>query len=254
MNEMKFEKRYRYIMAHFKAIGIITTFSYFLQRIFLRKHQLIKLNVSGLQHCLFLRNKTFDVHIFYRIFVRRELEFNIEKNVKCILDLGANIGLASLFFARKFPDAKITCIEPEKNNFKLLHLSTCKYNNIRTMRAAVSGVSGSGFVNDLNKGEDSYFITFQTGIHVIDEVETYTIKKLKSFLNTDSFDLVKMDIEGAEYDCFENKDWVDSVNCLALEFHNEPRKGLRTDIDEFMRKQFAASFQNEYVLYKKLSH
>lgn len=39
---------------------------------------------------------------------------------RVIVDAGANIGLASLFFANKYADAKIIAIEPEEHNFKIL--------------------------------------------------------------------------------------------------------------------------------------
>ena len=42
------------------------------------------------------------------------------KSVSAIMDCGANIGLFALHAGLVFPDAQITCFEPEKENFELL--------------------------------------------------------------------------------------------------------------------------------------
>ncbi len=43
---------------------------------------------------------------------------------RCILDLGAHIGLATLRFKASFPHAIIHCYEPDPENFKLLEKNT----------------------------------------------------------------------------------------------------------------------------------
>jgi len=41
-----------------------------------------------------------------------------------VLDLGANVGFASLFFADAYPDAKIIAVEPSASNFEQLQKKT----------------------------------------------------------------------------------------------------------------------------------
>src|SRR3954465_2869054 len=47
------------------------------------------------------------------IFVRRVLAFRCDTSAPRILDCGANIGLASLFFKRAYPAARITAFEAD---------------------------------------------------------------------------------------------------------------------------------------------
>jgi hypothetical protein len=67
-----------------------------------------------------LRPDSSDLLTMREVFLDRDYDFPVRDNVKYIVDAGANIGLASIFFANKYPDAKIIAIEPEKENFLLL--------------------------------------------------------------------------------------------------------------------------------------
>ena len=44
--------------------------------------------------------------------------------VPLIVDLGANIGTATLFFVEQFPEARIEAVEPDRANFELLRHNT----------------------------------------------------------------------------------------------------------------------------------
>ena len=57
-----------------------------------------------------LRNQTSDVPIFEQIFIHQEYNFNVKKQPSMVVDAGANIGLASIYFASKYPNANLTKI------------------------------------------------------------------------------------------------------------------------------------------------
>ena len=54
------------------------------------------------------------------IFVKRTLAFTSASPSPRILDCGANVGLASLFFRRLYPDARITAFEADPTLFAIL--------------------------------------------------------------------------------------------------------------------------------------
>src|SRR6185312_7844188 len=99
---MNIENRIKYIFLHIKKIGFISTINYFLQRLLKPKGKLIKLHIESLPHAIFLRNKTYDVYIFYQIFMKEDLLLNYENAISTIIDCGANIGLATLYYQKKF--------------------------------------------------------------------------------------------------------------------------------------------------------
>src|SRR5205823_6224497 len=59
-----------------------------------------------------------------------------------IVDAGANIGAASLWFARMFPDAIIAAVEPEPGNAAVLRRNIEGRPNIRLFEAAIGGEPG----------------------------------------------------------------------------------------------------------------
>src|SRR5467141_3450598 len=61
-----------------------------------------------------------------------------------IIDAGANIGAAALYFSFRFSSSKIISIEPEKKNCELLRMN-CAGLNIAVVEAALGCETGKSF-------------------------------------------------------------------------------------------------------------
>ena len=107
---------------HIKKLGIAITVYYFFQRLLLKKDALIKLKIPSIKHAVYLRNKSYDTHIFYQVFVREDLAFvkKLAGPFYSIIDAGANIGLSTIYLKNVFPDAVILSIEPSVKNMEVL--------------------------------------------------------------------------------------------------------------------------------------
>src|SRR5690349_9066138 len=94
-----------------------------------RKNSVYKINASFLRNPVYLRDNYSDRAIFLQVFYEKQYEvFDAPlPSSERIIDAGANIGLASVFFANKFPQAQIIAIEPELENFALLQKNTKGY-------------------------------------------------------------------------------------------------------------------------------
>lgn len=86
---------------------------------------------------IYLRHNTSDVKTFDKIFLEDEYDFDPELSPELIIDAGANIGAASIYFALKYPDATIISLEPEKTNFNILKKNSKKYKNICCLNKAL---------------------------------------------------------------------------------------------------------------------
>src|SRR5262245_6463410 len=97
------------------------------------------------------RSGTSDAGLIYNILVRRgrKAEYAMPPearlmpgNVRTVLDIGANIGIAALYFARAFPNATIHCFEPEPRNCDVLEANARTCERIRVHRFALGAEDG----------------------------------------------------------------------------------------------------------------
>src|SRR5688500_19248701 len=72
-----------------------------------------------------VRPNTSDVWTFEKIFISREYDLSfVDVDPRTIVDVGANVGYASVYFASKYPRARIIAVEPEATDFALLKRNT----------------------------------------------------------------------------------------------------------------------------------
>jgi FkbM family methyltransferase len=189
----------------------------------------VKFLAPGYEHPLFIRLRTSDASLLGEILLRLEYDFELSKSPGIIVDAGANIGFASIFYSGKYPASRIIAIEPESSNFTLLKKNTANYSNITPVHAALWSENEVVKVIDPGVGQWG-FQTYARGAvssarHCA-EVPGMTVDKLMSDLNLDHIDLLKVDIEGAEKEVFENSSsWIDKIGMIAIECHDRFKAG-----------------------------
>jgi FkbM family methyltransferase len=221
-----------------------------LRRHLWRRHgDLHKVNVPGLRHPLFLRARTSDVLVFTQIFVERELDFNLSHAPRTIVDAGANIGLASLYFSSRFPNAKILALEVEHDNFELLRLNTQGYPNVRCVRKALW--SRNGFVNVVNPTADpwAFQVAGQTQ-RTKDSIPAVAVDDLIRQFDG-RIDLLKVDIEGAELGVLRAgaERWMDRIGTIAVELHDHIQPGCTEALEKALNgRPHRKSKSGEYTV------
>lgn len=125
---------------------------------------------------------------------------NIVKEGMVVVDVGANIGYYTLQMARLVGQkGKVYAIEPDPSNYKLLvkNIRANIYQNVVAIERAVSNSKGSTrlFICEEHKGDHRIFDL--QGERKSIEVETMKLDDL--LLTEDRIDVIKMDIQGAEY-------------------------------------------------------
>jgi FkbM family methyltransferase len=148
---------------------------------------------------------------------------------KRVIDLGGNIGLASLYFALRFPTAKIIAVEmmPE-NAAAIKRLANLNQLNIETVNIAVGATEGTASVR-LNQSHTRHSLETLQSDHAdrlgfTDQTVTVPITRLGNLigdLGWRSVDLLKVDIEGAEALLLDDIDgWSGLVSNVLLEIHH----------------------------------
>jgi len=88
-------------------------------------------------HEVSLRPQTSDIPTFFDIFVKADYASpNLPRSAATIVDLGANIGLATVFFGARYPGARLLAVEPEPANYKLLLENAAAFGDRVTTRCA----------------------------------------------------------------------------------------------------------------------
>ena len=132
---------------------------------------------------------------YREIFVERQLAFPWSGSPPRILDLGANVGLSVMFFRAAHPLAPITAVEADPAIFGYLekNLSSNAITGVELLHRAAW--TGPGRVPFRPEGADGGRAGAAAGTPGTIEVEALDIPAL---LDARPFDVIKMDIEGAE--------------------------------------------------------
>jgi FkbM family methyltransferase len=153
------------------------------------------------------------------IFVNGALHFRASSASPYILDCGANVGLASLYFKRLYPDARITAYEADPRLFAMLtsNLRRNRAGDVNAVHAALW--TSSGTVSFAAEGTDSGMVAALPGTPPAEAVSVPSLR-LRDVLAAGRVDLLKLDIEGAEdavlADC---EDTLHNVAALVMDLH-----------------------------------
>lgn len=147
-----------------------------------------------------------------------------------IIDAGANIGAASLWFSLTFPKAKIIAVEPDIGNFNVLSSNCREVSNVIPLQAAIASAAGSLFLSDPGGGGWAY------RTKKVESPESYvvkamTIEEIFEFSESGTPFLLKIDIEGAEADLFSrHSELFDKFPLIIIELHDWmlPSEGTST--------------------------
>lgn len=85
-----------------------------------KKFDIFSIQIDKVKTPIFLRRGTTDVTNFLENFMRAEFSLPQDFQPKLIIDAGANVGFASLWFLQRFPNTEIIAIEPESSNCEML--------------------------------------------------------------------------------------------------------------------------------------
>ncbi|MBP6858734.1 MAG: FkbM family methyltransferase [Candidatus Pacebacteria bacterium] len=132
---------------------------------------------------------------------------------KYIIDCGANIGISTLYFANKYPEAKIRAFEPQPDAFASLQTNLAGKTNVELIKKAVWDKEGTLELD--SSASDASSLTTTAGNNTI-TVETTSLIPYLSM----PVDLLKIDIEGAEYTVLKNIESILSmVKNIFIEYH-----------------------------------
>ncbi len=138
--------------------------------------------------------------------------------ITSIIDLGANIGIETIRFAKLYPMAKILAIEAEQRNYKLLQVNTSMLVSVSCFNIAIWDKPAKLNFSSDSESAQSWFLVEAGNDEEADIIGTPFDNFLKE-KNITNIDILKVDIEGAEYELFSNNinDWIHFVKVVVME-------------------------------------
>ena len=181
---------------------------------------------------IWLRKTASDTSIFFQIFVKCEFETRqwIQDRIlqrayqqlvaagrtPIIVDAGANVGFAALWFNERYPHAKVFAIEPDAANLSLLKRNTAGNEAILVLEGAVWDRSSQLRISNPEAGAGAFQVVEGDG-----GIRAYSIPEIASMEPGGNLFIVKIDIEGSEAALFRgNTDWLEQPNLIVIELHD----------------------------------
>lgn len=215
---------------------------------------------------LIVRNHSSDVGAFGQVFLRGSYAIPLAAAPEFIIDGGANIGCASVYFANRFPDARIVAVEPDRGNFRVLEANAAAYPNITPVLGAIwSHHASLALQNPEDEGwklrveERAPEHTIESATESATEstaagapvaavaapadqaftVQAYTVDDLLALSPAHHADILKLDVEGAEKQIFAGDTaWLEAVDTIVIEVHDRLAPGASAAVQAAIAADF----------------
>lgn len=167
-------------------------------------------------HEFIVRRDTSDREILREVWIGQPYPVPAAGSV--VVDIGANIGAYAVFAARTA--AHVYAFEPVPPTFRQLLRNTRCCSNVTTLPLAVAGTPGERTIAFFADHPGQASMVRGSGDRE-ETVQAITLEQLFALCNLTTIDLMKMDIEGAEYDVLSRapQALLRRIASLALEFH-----------------------------------
>jgi FkbM family methyltransferase len=215
--------RPRAVLRAWWALGFRTTVQLALIRMRSARNETHELRILKYPHPVTIRGgQSTDAWAIYELLVMQEYALVGDlDSPSFIIDGGANIGIASLYFLNRFPTAHVVAVEPHPGNFELLRQNLSPYAPRVTLIQGAIWKSGGHL--DLDLGQEEW----RTSVRAASDgrsgsVEAFPLTALLAHGNG-KVDLLKLDIEGSESEIFgpEAQEWLPTIQNIAIELHSK---------------------------------
>jgi|HubBroStandDraft_4_1064222.scaffolds.fasta_scaffold09957_5 FkbM family methyltransferase len=211
------------------AVGTANAFwlelSRLIYRLGLRKVvPLFTFSLPGIKHTVYLRTGTSDYNVFLHVFVLKTYGASLppEYPPKLIIDCGANVGYASVYFLNRFPTATVVAVEPEPGNIAICERNLAPYGDraVLAKSAVWSQVCELELLRSAPHSEQSTQVCEPSGSNAA-TVPAVDIPTLMELGGGRTVDLLKIDVERSELELFTKgqERWLPRVRNIAIELH-----------------------------------
>lgn len=170
----------------------------------------------GLRFRLSVTNRS-EIEVIKEMLVQEQYALPGIAAPSLILDLGSNIGASIAFFHGRYPEARIVGLEPDPSTFGRLASSVAGLRNVEVHPWAIARRTGPlPFRQDAQSWGSSLVATAEGGSI---EVEAVSLGDLLTRLDLRQVDLLKLDVEGTEWQLFDDPAPLAAFDTVVGELH-----------------------------------
>ncbi len=188
-------------------------------------------------------------------FIKHIEEYIDLNDINVVFDIGSRDGCQALEFSDWFPASKIYLFEPVPTSYDFCVENTKERGNIICNNSAFANYDGSTkfyqVVNG-NVGASSLFKVTPSYSHYEQQPIDVVVTKAKTFIeknNIQKVDLLWVDVQGAEIDCFSGfEEHLENIKAIHTEVGLSAYYENGTDYDNLLRFMDANNFEPVKVL------
>ena len=209
---------------------------------------------------IYYRAGTSDCRLIYEILLMPHSEYHLSPDLKPenIIDIGANIGIASIYFAHRFPNSRIFAFEPEEENFILLKRNIHPYRNIQAFPVALGGRDEVREIyfsdNPNNFGGFSFFLAGSNA----SMTKKVQVKKASDYfreIGISRVEVMKIDTEGTEFEIITSLDpnFLSEIKWIVGELHGVRDFETLAYLNQWFDISVKRSFRKRLFIFQALN-
>lgn len=198
----------------------------------MRHPQRLDLAIAGKPFSLWMTDRT-GLAAFEEVFIHGEYSVPNISAPRVIVDAGANIGVASVYFCVRYPGARVYAIEPDPDVCTVLRKNLAAFPNASVRECALSDIDGT---IDFHIHPTSSIASSLQSRAAGERILAVPSRKLDTFMKEQgmgAIDILKFDIEGAEEQLLRSIKDRRAVYCYVGEIHPDLMQATLNDIKAF---------------------
>lgn len=162
-----------------------------------------------------------ELMLFHEVFCLEPYHLSPIKPPEAVVDLGANIGITTLYFCTEYPKARIVAVEANPHLLPRLTQALVALPHVQIISAAVSSEDGERVLH-LNSDAPVGSSLIPRPENVVSiSVPSMRLATLARQAGLAKIDFVKFDIEGAEWEVFSEYADRDRLAGFCGEYHED---------------------------------
>jgi FkbM family methyltransferase len=181
----------------------------------------VRIRVCGQVATVCVRDWT-ELYVVWTVYIHREYGVELDPAPQTILDIGGNVGVASLWLRDQYPQARLEVLEPAPNTLAMAKAGAGQFPGVSFHALCMDQETGHV---EFTSGPDvkSWSAMMATEAEV-GEVETVSVPAVSfddlfEAVGMETIDLIKTDAEAAEWFMLASLTAETPVNHIVGEFH-----------------------------------